>query len=108
MIEIAIATNMSSCCRDSWLSRSPLTPSDSGSILPSGDSLLPILPSGDSLASTHAISMEYIENLGIMMNLIILKFFKESNRTGNCPNFQLIYFQSSSPLFPEEDEKYIN
>jgi len=29
--------------------------------------------------------MEYIENLGIMMNLIILKFFKESNRTENYP-----------------------
>jgi len=39
-------------------------------------------------------SMKYVENLGIMMNLI-LKFFKESNRTENCPNFQLIYFQSS-------------
>ena len=40
--------------------------------------------------------MEYIENLGIMMNRIILKFFKEGNRTENSANFQLIHFQSSS------------
>ena len=27
---------------------------------------------------------------------MVLKFFKESNRIGNCPYFQLIYFESSS------------
>ena len=53
-------------------------------------------------------SMEYIENLRIMMNRIILKFFKESNRTENCPNFQLIYFQSSSGKISKNDHKTIN
>ena len=40
--------------------------------------------------------MDCIENLGNMMNWMILKFFKEISRTEKCPNFQLIYFQSFS------------
>ena len=34
-------------------------------------------------------SMEYIENLGIMMNRIILNFFKESNRTEIFSEFSI-------------------
>ena len=33
--------------------------------------------------------MECIENLGIMMNRIILKFFKESNRTESLSEFSI-------------------
>jgi len=42
--------------------------------------------------------MEYIENLGIMMNRIILKFLKESNRTENLSkNFKYDKFSVHSP-----------
>ena len=34
--------------------------------------------------------MEYIENLGIMMNRIIFKFFEESNRTENLSLFSVL------------------
>ena len=37
-------------------------------------------------------SMEHIENLGIMMNLMILKFFMESNRTENLSEFSIDKF----------------
>ena len=36
--------------------------------------------------------MEYIENLGIMMNGMILKFFKEGNRTESLYEFSFDIF----------------
>ena len=41
-------------------------------------------------------SMEHIENLRIMTNLMMLKFFKGVIEQKICLNFQLIYFQCSS------------
>ena len=40
----------------------------------------------------HFSSMKYIENLGNMMNRMILKFFKESNRTESVSEFSIDIF----------------
>ena len=40
-------------------------------------------------AHQEVSSMEYIENLGIMMNRMVLKFFKESNRTESLSEFSI-------------------